>query len=252
MVGFRDRGVSATPQRAIAHPSLTLAVDFGAGRLIVTDASGRQLRGSVAAGLGFGPGPLWVGGEHFEAVQVRLPPALARPLLGVRPADLTGAPVSLDDLWGRSAARLREQLAGAASWAERFSLVAEQLASRLRAAAPGTQPAGEIAWAWGRVQAGGGRVRIDELAAELGWSRKRLWSRFQEQIGLPPKRAARLVRFDHAVHRLVAGQDIARVAADCGYADQSHLHREVVEFTGETPTAAPRKPWLAVDATAWT
>ena len=57
-------------------------------------------------------------------------------------------------------------------------------------------------------------VRIEHLAAELGWSRKRLWSRFHSQIGLPPKRAAKLVRFDHAVHSLVAGQDAAGVAAD--------------------------------------
>jgi hypothetical protein len=40
--------------------------------------------------------------------------------------------------------------------------------------------------------------RVGELAAEVGWSRKRLWSRFRSQIGVASKRAARLVRFDHA------------------------------------------------------
>jgi methylphosphotriester-DNA--protein-cysteine methyltransferase len=55
-------------------------------------------------------------------------------------------------------------------------------------------------------------IRIEQLAAELGWSRKRLWAQFHSQIGLPPKRAAKLVRFDHAVHGLVAGQDTAAVA----------------------------------------
>jgi len=52
----------------------------------------------------------------------------------------------------------------------------------------------EVAWAWGRIVAGRGLVRVDRLAAEVGWSRKRLWSRFRSQIGLPPKRAATLVR----------------------------------------------------------
>jgi pimeloyl-ACP methyl ester carboxylesterase len=38
-----------------------------------------------------------------------------------------------------------------------------------------------------------GQVRIEGLAAEAGWSRKRLWSRFRSKIGLTPKRAAQLI-----------------------------------------------------------
>lgn len=63
--------------------------------------------------------------------------------------------------------------------------------------------------------------------------------------------APRLVRFDHAAHRLVAGEGAARVAADSGYADQSHLCRDVMAFTGETPTTVADEPFLAVDGMAW-
>jgi len=108
-----------------------------------------------------------------------------------------------------------------------------------------------VAWAWRRIVAGRGAVRIEHLATELGWSRKRLWSRFRAQIGSTPKRAAKLVRFDHAVHGLVAGADPAAVAADGGYADQSHLHRDVVAFTGSTPATVVDEPFLAVDDVAW-
>lgn len=108
-----------------------------------------------------------------------------------------------------------------------------------------------MAWAWERIVGVRGLVRVDRLAAEVGWSRKRLWTRFRSQIGLPPKRAARLVRFDHAAHRLAAGVDAARVAAEGGYADQSHLHREVVAFIGATPATVAGEPWLAVDDIAW-
>lgn len=66
-----------------------------------------------------------------------------------------------------------------------------------------------------------------------------------------PKRAAKLVRFDHAVHGLVAGQDAAGVAADGGYIDQSHLHRDVAAFTGLTPATVVTEPFLAVDDIAW-
>jgi methylphosphotriester-DNA--protein-cysteine methyltransferase len=115
----------------------------------------------------------------------------------------------------------------------------------------GPPVAPEVAWAWNRIVVSRGRARVEALAAELGWSRKRLWSRFHSQSGLPPKRAAKLVRFDHAAHRLVAGQDAALVAADGGYADQSHLHRDVMAFTGVTPATLPGEPFLAIDHIAW-
>ena len=59
--------------------------------------------------------------------------------------------------------------------------------------------------------------------------------------------ASKLVRFDRAVHRLAAGHGAALVAADSGYADQSHLHREVMAFTGVTPAAVAVARWLSVD-----
>lgn len=96
-----------------------------------------------------------------------------------------------------------------------------------------------------------GLIRVDQLAGEVGWSRQRLWSRFRSQVGLTPKRAAKLVRFDLAAHRLAAGGSPARVAAESGYADQSHLHREVQDFVEMTPTVVAVQPWLAVDDIAW-
>ena len=248
MAGFRDRGVTTIGHRAVPHPAVTLVLEFGSGPLIVEDAEGRQQRGSLVAGLGFGLGAVRVRGENFEAVQVRLSPVVARAVLGVSPADLDGAVAALDDVWGRQASYIREQLNDASSWEERFALTDALLARRRQAGSP-VDP--EVAWAWHRILVGRGQVRVDVLAAEVGWSRKRLWSRFHSQIGLPPKRAAKLVRFDHAAHRLAAGEDAARVAADGGYADQSHLHRDVVAFTSATPATLAGEPWLAVDDTAW-
>lgn len=109
----------------------------------------------------------------------------------------------------------------------------------------------EVAAAWRLMRTSRGRVRVDGLANEVGWSRKRLRSRFRSQIGLTPKHAARLVRFGHAAHLLAEGGAAAQVAAASGYVDQAHLHREVKAFTGVTPTAVAAAPWLAVDDFAW-
>ncbi|WP_370147134.1 helix-turn-helix domain-containing protein [Streptacidiphilus sp. EB129] len=249
MAGFRDRGVTPIDLRVIPHPTVMLALEFGSGSPFVDDAAGRRHGGSVVAGIGAGcRGAVWVRGDTFEGVQVRLSPVVARAALGVSPADLDGAVVALDDLWGREASRIREQLDDVSSWEQRFALT-DALLARRHAAGPSVDP--EVARAWHRIVSSDGLVRVEELATEVGWSRKRLWSRFHAQIGLPPKRAAKLVRFDRAVHRLAAGDGAARVAAESGYADQSHLHRDVVAFTGVTPSTVAGEPWLAVDDIAW-
>ena len=81
-------------------------------------------------------------------------------------------------------------------------------------------------------------MRVGELAAALGCSRRHLVNRFAADIGAPPKLAARLLRFEHARRRL-GSAPLARVAADCGYADQAHLSREFAELAGAPPTAFP-------------
>ncbi|GLY85810.1 AraC family transcriptional regulator [Actinoallomurus iriomotensis] len=247
MAGFRVRDLDAL--RMVPHPAVTLLLEFGAGSPVLDSAAGRQQRGSLVAGPGLGSGgALRARGENVECVQVRLSPVIAGAVLGASPADLDGAVVPLGDLWGREAARIRERLSDVSSWQERFALIDALLARRYEEGPP-VDP--EVAWAWRRVVGSRGLARVDGLAAEVGWSRKRLWSRFRSQLGLPPKRAVRLVRFDHAAHRLVAGDGAARVAADAGYADQSHLHRDVMAFTGATPATVAAEPFLAVDDIAW-
>lgn len=247
MAGFGDRGITPPGLRLIPHPAVTLVLVFG-GTIAVEDAAGRQQQGSVVTGLGFGEDLRALRAEAFECLQMRLSPVVAHAVLGAAVTELDNAVVTLDELWGRDATRISEQLGDLSSWEDRFAYTDSWIARRCAATA---QVSPEVAWAWRRILTGRGAVRIEQLAAELGWSRKRLWSRFQSQIGLPPKRAAKLVRFDHAIHRLVAGQAAARVAADGGYTDQSHLHRDVVAFTGLTPATAVNEPFLAVDDIAW-
>ncbi|NJP48383.1 helix-turn-helix domain-containing protein [Actinacidiphila epipremni] len=253
MAGFRVPGVEAGGLRVVPHPAVMLIVEFGPGGSVVEDAAGRAQRGSLVAGVGFGAGGGVRGrGEDVRCVQVRLSPLDAPRLLGAPAGELGGAMTALEDLWGPEGTRLRERLAEIPSWQGRFAAVDALLARRR--AAPGARPAAvdpEVAWAWHRIVAGQGRVRVEELAAEVGWSRKRLWARFQAQTGLPPKRAARLVRFDRAAHRLVTGGAPARVAAAGGYADQSHLHRDVMAFAGVTPAGVTAERFLAVDEFAW-
>ncbi|WP_235037047.1 AraC family transcriptional regulator [Actinomadura sp. K4S16] len=245
MAGFRQRLPAPVDIAMVAHPSVTLLLDLSDGEGIVHGVHGRRRHGSFVAGLH--PAGLRVGGRVGECLQIRLGPVAAAAVLGAS-AELTGTVVPFRDVWGHDADRAEDRLRAAATWDERFAIAAEILGRR-PAPRPPVDP--EVAHIWRRTLTGQGRVRVEGLADEVGWSRKRLWSRFRAQLGITPKRAARLVRFDHAAHLLAAGRAPVDVAAECGYVDQSHLHREVRTFTDLTPAGVATAPWLAIDDTAW-
>lgn len=64
---------------------------------------------------------------------------------------------------------------------------------------------------------------------------------FRAQIGVTPKRAARVLRYERAARLLARGDlPVVQVAAMCGYADQAHLTREFTRFAGLTPAVVRR------------
>jgi AraC-like DNA-binding protein len=168
-------------------------------------------------------------------LELWLAPPGAYTVLGLPMEELRGQTVDLVDVVGGDGRRLAERLRDAPTWGRRFALLDEFLLERLER---GPRPSPEVAWAWRRLTATGGAVPIGRLAAEVGWSHRHLIARFRQQVGLAPKTAARLVRFDAVWRRLEQPRppDWGLLAAEAGYADQAHLIREFRRFTGTTPT----------------
>ena len=173
-----------------------------------------------------------VGGSAIDCLEVQLSPLVAAAVLHVSPVELDDRLIALDEIWGADAERLRSRLVETDSWDLRFALVDDALVRRYRESHR-VDP--EITDAWRRIRRTGGQVPVAALAHGYGWSRTRFWSRFKNQVGVSPKRAARIVRFDRALRLVSAGVSLAAVAADCGYADQSHLNRDFLEFAATTP-----------------
>jgi AraC-like DNA-binding protein len=170
-------------------------------------------------------------------VQVDLTPLGAHVLLGRPLTDLTNRVPALDDLDLAPLTTLPDRLADDDGWPARFARIDDVL--RALRAASAVRPDREVAWAWRRlVDTHGGRP-VGAIAAEVGWSRRRLLTRFTAQVGLRPKVAARVLRFRHAARLLGGGPagTIADVAAAAGYADHSHLVREFRALAGCAPSA---------------
>jgi AraC-like DNA-binding protein len=178
-------------------------------------------------------------GELQHGIQLGLTPLGARALLGVPAGELADLGIDLATLLGPAATELIERLRAATTWSERFTRLNEAL---IRLAAPVALPAPELDRVWRRMTETDGHIPIAVLAADVGWSRQHLGTRFRREFGLSPKVAGRVMRFERARRQLIVGarHSLADVAADCGYADQAHFNRDWREFTGVSPSR-----WMA-------
>ena len=230
--------------RGLPSRHVTFVVTFGEPLTVTAPGDGRRLSATaLVGGLHHRPAIITHSGVQ-HGVQLAVTPAGARALFGVPAGELTDLVVPLDALLGPVAGELAERLADAPGWAERFAVLDRMLCRVLRDDAGG---APEVRHAWQRLLAGPSSVAA--LAGEVGWSRRHLGERFRREIGLPPKVAARVLRFEQARGELLrpgATPRLADVAATCGYADQAHLTREWRELAGCTPSAwlAEEAPWL--------
>ncbi|WP_244180683.1 helix-turn-helix domain-containing protein [Amycolatopsis pretoriensis] len=165
-----------------------------------------------------------------EGLQLELDPLGVRTLFGVTAAELSGEVADLAEFGlGALPGRLREL----PTWRERFALLDDVLAAR---AVEPVSPPPELGEAWRRLRGADGQVRVTDLAGEVGWSRRYLGERFRAELGLAPKQAARVLRFERAARLLRRGRsDLAGLAVECGYYDQAHLTNEWRALAGCTP-----------------
>ena len=137
-------------------------------------------------------------------------PLGARALLGLPAGELASLDLEAAEILGPFAAELHERVRAAGTWADRFAVVDGLLFQADRSSAGRPAPdAPEVAYAWRALLASRGAMPIADLAQETGWSARHLGGRFRAEIGLTPKAAARVIRFDRA-RRLLQRRSSAR------------------------------------------
>lgn len=242
MVGLSERAPGVVRRRQPAGTLLPLVLSFGNPLTIdsLADATGAgRAYGSFMAGLSTGPADTWFE-KGQDCLQVYLTPIGVRRILGVPGREVARRVVASVDVLPAMGDTFTDRVHSASTWQRRFELVEELL---LRQAAQNADPPAWVAWMWSQIQKSGGQVRIGELVAATGWSHRHIASVFGEQVGLTPKQAAGLVRFERAAADL-GRLPLAALAVQHGSADQSHFARDVARYAGETPgeLAAARRP----------
>jgi AraC-like DNA-binding protein len=85
-------------------------------------------------------------------------------------------------------------------------------------------------------------MKVDALADHLGLGVRRLGRRFDATFGVSPRMMIRLARLQLSLWHLqrmssTGGRGLTDIAFAAGFADASHLAREIHAFTGQTPSA---------------
>lgn len=76
---------------------------------------------------------------------------------------------------------------------------------------------------------------VEQVATRLGISTRQLHRSIVMNVGLTPKTLQRVMRLQRFLAFAEQRPDLAAASADAGYADQSHLTREVHALSGLTP-----------------
>jgi AraC-like DNA-binding protein len=174
-------------------------------------------------------------------VGLRFRPGAAPSVLGMPATELVDLAVGADDIWRDAAIALGERIATAASPQEAAATLEREVFAR---AIQGPEP-DPIATEAVRHLLPWRAHEVTALTDALYISERQLRRRCLAAVGLAPKALHRMLRFQGFL--ALAGQrehpsaELALLAAEAGYADQSHLTRESVRLAGLTPHALLRE-----------
>jgi len=167
---------------------------------------------------------LFVGDAGSTMIGLRFAPGFAPRVLGIPAAEFTDQQVPLDAVWAPEQIRRATDFVAAS---ESAALALETLA--LESCAPPDDDAALVEHVVALARAGHNSTAI---ADRIGLSTRQLQRRSTAAFGYGAKTLGRILRMQHALALVHRGIRPADSAARAGYADQSHLSRDVKEMAG--------------------
>ena len=231
------------PSRRVALPARTdvlMEFYFTAPHLLELQATRTLERAPLVAAVGpqtFRRIDLILSGR-MDIFTIHFTPTGLHLLSGVPMTELTDAGPDAAALFrGRTIDDLHGRLAEASDFISRArfadAFILAQLAGRPR---PG--PGRIIAGALARLGRSAGSDPARTLATEAGLSDRQFRRIFVQQVGVAPKKYARIVRLEAALALRTAMPDRTwtDIAHECGWFDQPHMDKDFVALTGGPPS----------------
>ena len=263
VVGYADQDLQQPIHRGLPSPYLTFIVTLDepvVSGFTPDEALGPDPQKTLVVTSGLHLRPTYIAQSPLRpqsGMQLAVRPTAARALFGVPAAELFGLVAEGTDVIGPSLASVRARMIDQPDWAGRLDELQRYLLDQFGRHAERAEPRPELLEAWRWLVDHRGNGSIADLAEHVWLSQRQLRTLFVREYGVSPRSVNRLIRF-HRTVRALAGRverlpetgsgspgslprlNLAELAIDCGYADQSHLDRDFRQFTGISPTG-----WLA-------
>lgn len=237
-VGYRSENLEPGVHLGLPSTAFTLVLPID-DKLDVSLGSHRGRYEAMVSGLHTSAASI-----HYKTTQVgvhlAIEPLACRGVFGVPAVELAGTVVDLESVWGPLAGRLLDAAHSAPSMPQRCAAVESLLRE-----AEVTGVRREVVAAWRLIMRSHGRIAVGAVAEAVGWSRRHLEQEFLRELGVSPKQACRLRRFEQAVNLVRDQHELAEAAVMAGFTDQPHFTRDWRELTGTTPRRWLREEKLA-------
>lgn len=166
---------------------------------------------------------------------VRFQPFGAYSFLRVPMSELADSTDGLDLVLGERESELRNSLLEAETFSEQIAVFERVASFRIADRSPVDHRFANTVERFADMRG----AKVSSIAAEIGWSERKLERDFAKYVGISPKMFGRISRFSSMV-RAMENHGPLRLVDDAhtyGYYDQSHMINEFREFSGESPTA---------------
>lgn len=170
-----------------------------------------------------------------RVVGIRFKPAGLTPFMNIPSSEIINMTVNPDDLWGNEISEIHERLFTLQSIKDQFQLLEHWLIKQFHLHHEDEGLLRSLAI----LDHFSGHISIKQLSESADLSLRQYRRRFENTVGISPKKLARILRFKKLIHRIQPCDNAvnwSRLALDCGYYDQAHLINDFREFANVTPT----------------
>lgn len=173
-------------------------------------------------------------GKDFLSVQVIFQPGTLFQLTGIPSNLLTNKSLNASDIFGNQAIFVNEQLFNAKNYTKMIQIVEDFLKQVIRQKNMYTHPVRKFARL---MMQDADKNSLDWYIKESCLCQRQFDRKFDELVGVNPKRFLRIIRFDKAfrMKNRFPKKDWLSIAIECGYHDYQHLVKDYKEFTELSP-----------------
>ncbi len=187
----------------------------------------------------------FLGGLHQQGYQLKLPPNTE--IMSVRfnhgafkyvfsgqLNDFINQKVPITDLWSHSGKQLINKLKRSDNHTDKIKVIASFLESKVNGRKHSVIDQTVLA-----ILNCHGMIDMQALEQQSALSSAQFRKRFREEVGLPPKSFAKVIKMNAIMKQLERQQGkqlLTDVVYDFGYFDQSHFIKDFKSFIGITPT----------------